>query len=177
MTLQPLRSSCRRRPYVGASTVKTTALYPAAGHQVVNNGSMQFVTIYRACSLPLALVSRLLKTSRLFSGLMWMPYGVEPSVLWAATSSRESLDRRERIMGTLRAAAALDVPISPSAWTSRCMALGAMPKGTAAVLPHSVVVMSMFSTLRRTRGRRRYLSNAVSFQPSLQSNMFRENNS
>lgn len=130
--------------------------------------------VLRVWGLPLARMSRLLKTSRLFSRLMWIPYGVEPSVLWAATSSRESLDRRERTMGTLRAAAAFGVPISPSAWMSRCIALGAKPKGTAAFLPHNVVLMSMFSTLRRTRGRRRYLLNAVSFQSSLQSIMFRE---
>jgi len=43
--LQPLRSSCRRRPYMGASTVKTTALYPVAGHQIVNIDSLQFVTM------------------------------------------------------------------------------------------------------------------------------------
>lgn len=67
-----------------------------------------------------------------------MAYGFPEA--WAATSSRLHVDQDERHMGMLFAAAAREVPTSPSGWANMCAAAGENPNGAATLLVGSALV-------------------------------------
>lgn len=94
--------------------------------------------------------------------------------LCAITSSGLVVAHVDKHIGIPLEAAALEVPVSPSSWASRCAAAGANPKGMDTLVLKISVVESTSETSRKIRGRNLYLPNAFSLSFKLETKGIRQ---